>query len=61
MFKPALTGGSFEITFWIKFTTSTADQRAVSADNGTNIKALYGADDGINSVYEYQVRNLEHV
>lgn len=40
MFKPALTGGSFEITFWIKFTTSTADQRAVSADNGTNARSF---------------------
>lgn len=25
------------------------------------IKALYGVDDGVNSVYEYQVQNLDHV
>lgn len=37
------------------------DAASASEIRVITIKALYGADDGINSVYEYQVQNLEHV
>lgn len=50
----------------IEITISASVNRMINAASGSEvrvitIKALYGADDGINSVYEYQVRNLEHV